>query len=220
YNPIAVESAWYDWWEAQGFFFKPRTAEDGETRPEGVFVIPMPPPSISVIQDCLIRWNQMLGKTTLFVPGFDHAGISTQSVVEKWLYKVEGKTRHDLSQEVFLGKVMEWKNEYMIAFWSEHSLTCRPIGGSCDWDRVTFTMSLSLSTAVTETFCRLHEDGIIYHTNQLVNWCVQLNTTLSNLEVDQKQLFGRTLLNIPGYDAKEKFEFGVITSFAYHIEGS
>ena len=81
-------------------------------------------------------------------------------------------------------------------------------------------MNEDLSKAVVETFCRLHEDGILYRANRLVNWCVHLNTTLSNLEVDQKQLDGRTLLNVPGYDAKEKFEFGVITSFAYPIENS
>lgn len=81
-------------------------------------------------------------------------------------------------------------------------------------------MNESLSRAVVETFCRLHEDGIIYRANRLVNWCVRLNTTLSNLEVDQKQLEGRTMLNVPGYDAKEKFEFGIITSFAYPMEGS
>lgn len=81
-------------------------------------------------------------------------------------------------------------------------------------------MDEKLSKAVVETFCRLHEDGVLYRANRLVNWCVRLNTTLSNLEVDQKQLTGRTLLNVPGYDAKEKFEFGVITSFAYPIEGS
>lgn len=71
-----------------------------------------------------------------------------------------------------------------------------------------------------ETFCKLHEDGVLYRANRLVNWCVKMNTTLSNLEVDQKQLDGRTMLNVPGYDIKEKFEFGVLTSFAYPIEGS
>lgn len=81
-------------------------------------------------------------------------------------------------------------------------------------------MSQSFSKAVIETFCRLHEDGILYRANRLVNWCVRLNTTLSNLEVEQKQLAGRTLLNVPGYDAKEKFEFGVLTSFSYPIDGS
>ena len=103
---------------------------------------------------------------------------------------------------------------------------------------MSYVPSQMLSTAVIETFCRLHEDGILYRANRLVNWCVRLNTTLSNLEVrsyinklwnlswsvkiqvEQKQLTGRTLLNVPGYDAKEKFEFGVITSFAYPIENS
>ena len=120
YNPIAVEAAWYDWWETQGFF-SPQLTPDGKTKPEGVFVVPFPPPNVTgslhighaltvAIQDSLVRWNRMLGKTTLWVPGFDHAGISTQSVVEKRLYKT-GVTRHDLGREAFVGKVMEWKEE-------------------------------------------------------------------------------------------------------------
>ncbi|KAF8130592.1 tRNA synthetases class I-domain-containing protein [Boletus edulis] len=226
YNPQAVEAAWYDWWEAQGFF-KPQTAPDGSAKSEGVFVIPFPPPNVTgslhighaltvAIQDGLIRWNRMLGKTTLFVPGFDHAGISTQSVVERRLFKQEGKTRHDLGRVAFLDKVMDWKNDYQSRITNQ----LRRLGGSFDWDRVAFTMSPALSKAVVENFCRLHEGGILYRDNRLVNWCVRLNTTLSNLEVDQKQLEGKTLLNVPGYDPKEKFEFGVITSFAYPIEGS
>ncbi|KAG6331734.1 hypothetical protein ID866_7353 [Astraeus odoratus] len=226
YNPHAVEAAWYDWWEAQGFF-KPQTQPDGSAKPEGLFVIPAPPPNVTgslhighaltvAIQDCLVRWNRMLGKTTLFVPGFDHAGISTQSVVERRLYKIEGKTRHDLGREAFLSKVMDWKNDYQARITNQ----LRRLGGSYDWDRVAFTMDPSLSRAVIETFCRLHEGGILYRANRLVNWCVRLNTTLSNLEVEQKELEGRTLLSVPGYDPKEKFEFGVITSFAYPIEDS
>ncbi|KAI6108704.1 tRNA synthetases class I-domain-containing protein [Pisolithus croceorrhizus] len=226
YNPHAVEAAWYDWWEAQGFF-KPQTQSDGSAKPEGRFVIPAPPPNVTgslhighaltvAIQDCLVRWNRMLGKTTLFVPGFDHAGISTQSVVERRLYKLEGKTRHDLGRETFLTKVLDWKNDYQARITNQ----LRRLGGSYDWNRVAFTMDPSLSKAVIETFCRLHEGGILYRANRLVNWCVVLNTTLSNLEVEQKQLEGRTLLNVPGYDPKEKFEFGVITSFAYPIHDS
>lgn len=121
YDPIAVESAWYEWWDAQGFF-APQTEPDGSVKPEGQFVIPAPPPNVTgslhighaltvAIQDALVRWNRMLGKTTLFVPGFDHAGISTQSVVEKRLYKSSGKTRHDLGREKLLDTVWEWKNE-------------------------------------------------------------------------------------------------------------
>ena len=129
----------------------------------------------------------MLGKTTLFVPGFDHAGISTQSVVEKRLYKSTGQTRHDLGRDKFLDTVWEWKNDY------QHRITnqLRRLGGSYDWGRVAFTMDENLSKAVVETFCRLHEDGIIYRANRLVNWCVRLNTTLSNLEVrNHPRLYG------------------------------
>ncbi|KIY63886.1 hypothetical protein CYLTODRAFT_425719 [Cylindrobasidium torrendii FP15055 ss-10] len=226
YDPIAIESAWYDWWDAQGFF-KPEFGPDGKPKPAGTFIVPSPPPNVTgslhighalttAIQDALIRWNRMLGKTTLFAPGFDHAGISTQSVVEKRLYKASGKTRHDLGREPFLETVMDWKNEYQARITEQ----LRSLGGSYDWSRVAFTMDPPRYAAVIENFCRLHEDGVIYRANRLVNWCVQMNTTLSNLEVDQKQLEGRTLLNVPGYDPKEKFEFGVITSFAYPIEGS
>jgi valyl-tRNA synthetase len=120
YNPAAVEAAWYEWWEAQGFF----TPKLPATRPapDDMFVIPAPPPNVTgslhighalttAIQDALVRWYRMRGKTTLFVPGFDHAGISTQSVVEKRLYKSTGRTRHDLGRDKFLETVWEWKNE-------------------------------------------------------------------------------------------------------------
>ncbi|KAF5368392.1 hypothetical protein D9758_002352 [Tetrapyrgos nigripes] len=226
YNPVAVESAWYDWWNAQGFF-SPQFTPDGKIKPEGLFVIPAPPPNVTgslhighalttALQDTLIRWNRMLGKTTLYAPGFDHAGISTQSVVEKRLFKTSGKTRHDYGREKFLDIVMDWKNDYQNRITNQ----LHRLGGSYDWDRVAFTMNPMLSKAVVETFCRLHEEGTIYRAKRLVNWCVRMNTALSNLEVDQKQLTGRTMLNVPGYDIKEKFEFGVITSFAYPLEGS
>ncbi|KAF8966826.1 tRNA synthetases class I-domain-containing protein [Flammula alnicola] len=230
YNPLAVEAAWYDWWVGQGFF-KPEytlpSLRGQDSKEQETFVIPSPPPNVTgslhighaltvAIQDGLIRWNRMLGKKTLFAPGFDHAGISTQSVVEKRLFKAEGKTRHDLGRAKFLDTVMDWKNDYQGRITNQ----LHRLGGSYDWDRVAFTMDEKLSKAVIETFCRLHEDGILYRANRLVNWCVKLNTTLSNLEVDQKELEGRTLLSVPGYDPKEKFEFGVLTSFAYEVIGS
>ncbi|KAJ6513801.1 tRNA synthetases class I-domain-containing protein [Mycena vitilis] len=226
YNPVAVESAWYDWWEEQGFF-RPQMGLDGKVKSEGVFVIPSPPPNVTgslhighalttAIQDALVRWNRMLGKTTLFAPGFDHAGISTQSVVENRIYKSLGQTRHDLGRDKFLEMVMDWKNDYQARITNQ----LRRLGGSYDWTRTSFTMDEGLSKAVIETFCRLHEDGIIYRANRLVNWCVKMNTTLSNLEVEEKVLTGRTLMNVPGYDPSEKFEFGVMTSFAYPIENS
>jgi len=140
YNPIAVESAWYDWWEKQGYF-KPRLTPEGDILPKGSFVIPLPPPNVTgtlhighgltiSIEDTLIRWfasllyrwavlllmairprYRMKGYSTLYVPGFDHAGIATQAVVEKRLAKLSNQTRHDLGREAFVQKVFEWKNE-------------------------------------------------------------------------------------------------------------
>lgn len=120
YNPIAVEAAWYDWWEAQGFF-TPKVPASPPAADE-MFVITAPPPNVTgslhighalttAIQDSLVRWYRMRGYTTLFLPGFDHAGISTQSVVEKRLYKESGRTRHDLGREKFLDLVWDWKEE-------------------------------------------------------------------------------------------------------------
>jgi valyl-tRNA synthetase len=219
-----VESAWYSWWEKEGFF-KPEFTKDGEVKPKGSFVIVEPPPNVTgmlhighalanALQDVMIRWNRMQGKTTLWLPGCDHAGISTQSVVEKTLWRKEKKTRHDLGREKFVETVWDWKDEYH----QKINSVLRKMGGSFDWTREAFTMDANLSAAVTETFCRLHEEGTIYRANRLVNWCTQLNTALSNLEVENKELTGRTLLDVPGYE--KKVEFGVIVHFRYQIEGS
>ncbi|NBH01618.1 class I tRNA ligase family protein, partial [Escherichia coli] len=94
----------------------------------------------------------------------------------------------------------------------------RRMGSSVDWSREAFTMDENISRAVTETFVRLHDEGLIYRANRLVNWCTKLNTAISNLEVDNKELEGRTLLDVPGYE--RKVEFGVITHFQYPIDGS
>ncbi|KAH8175980.1 tRNA synthetases class I (I, l, M and v) domain-containing protein [Sarocladium implicatum] len=224
YDPIAVESAWYSWWEKEGFF-KPEFKEDGKVKDAGSFVIVHPPPNVTgalhmghalgdSLQDVMVRWNRMHGKTTLWMPGCDHAGISTQSVVENMLWRKEKKTRHDLGREKFVDTVWEWKGEYHKRI--NQALT--RLGGSFDWSREAFTMDESRSAAVSEAFVRLHEEGIIYRANRLVNWCTQLNTALSNLEVGNKELAGRTLLEVPGYD--KKVEFGVIVHFKYPIEGS
>lgn len=125
YNPLAVESAWYDWWEKEDMF-KPKFEADGSVSPKGTFVIPIPPPNVTgalhighaltvAIQDCLVRWHRMKGFTVLYAPGYDHAGISTQSVVEKRLWKTEKLTKHDLGREKFLGRVWEWKDESVRA---------------------------------------------------------------------------------------------------------
>ncbi|KAF2750725.1 valyl-tRNA synthetase-like protein [Sporormia fimetaria CBS 119925] len=156
----------------------------------------------------------MKGLTTLYVPGCDHAGISTQSVVENMLWRREKKTRHDLGRTEFVKTTHAWSKEYHDSIMG----VLRRLGGSLDWSREAFTLDDERSAAVKEAFVRMHEDGFIYRSNRLVNWCTQLNTALSNLEVDNKELTGRTLLDVPGYD--RKVEFGVITHFKYPIEGS
>lgn len=224
YSPAIVESSWYQWWEKQGFF-EPELTKDGEIKPEGSFVVPAPPPNVTgalhighaltiSIQDSLIRYNRMKGKTTLFIPGFDHAGISTQSVVEKMLWKDSKRTRHDLGRENFTDLVWEWKEDYHQRIKNQ----LKRLGASYDWSREAFTLDDSRSAAVIDAFVKLHEDGTIYRAERLVNWCCALNTTLSNLEVENKEIEGRTLLNVPGYD--EPVEFGVLTHFAYPVEGS
>jgi valyl-tRNA synthetase len=224
YNPIAVESAWYAWWEKEGFF-KPAFTEDGKVKPNGSFVIVEPPPNVTgnlhmghalgnALQDVMIRWNRMHGKTTLWLPGCDHAGISTQVVVENLLWRRQRQTRHDLGRPKFVQTVWDWKNEYH----QKINNVQKRMGGSFDWTREAFTMSENFSAAIAETFVTLHDEGIIYRANRLVNWCTKLNTSLSNLEVANKELSGRTLLDVPGYD--KKVEFGVIVHFKYPIEGS
>ncbi|KAK4043090.1 tRNA synthetases class I-domain-containing protein [Parachaetomium inaequale] len=224
YIPGVVESAWDAWWTKMGFF-EPEFTEDGQNLGPGAFVIPLPPPNVTgalhcghalgtALEDLLVRWHRMRGYTTLYLPGCDHASISTQTVVEKMLWRRERKTRHDLGREKFLERALEWKDEYHTKI----NKVLHRLGGSFDWTREAFTMDPNISDAVVEAFVRLHDDGLIYRSNRLVNWCVQLNTTVSNLEVETLDLPGRTLLSVPGYD--RKIEFGVLTYFKYPIAGS
>lgn len=224
YYPKNVESSWYNWWVEQGFF-EPALTEDGKIKPEGAFTIPAPPPNVTgalhighaltvSIQDTLIRYNRMKGKTTLFIPGFDHAGIATQSVVEKQIWRTEKKTRHDYGREKFIEKVWEWKEDYHGRIKNQF----KTLGASYDWSREAFTLSPELTKAVNEAFVTLHDDGTIYRASRLVNWSTKLNTAISNLEVDNKNVNGKTLLSVPGYD--DKIEFGVLTSFSYEVDGS
>lgn len=223
YSPKNVESSWYAWWESQKFFEPQLT--NGEINPAGAFTIAAPPPNVTgalhighaltfAIQDSLIRYNRMKGRTTLYLPGFDHAGISTQSVVEKQVWKKEKKTRHDYGREAFVAKVWEWKEEYHSRIKNQ----VKRLGALADWSREAFTLNPDLSNAVTEAFVRLHEDGTIYRALRLVNWSTKLNTAISNLEVNNKTVARRTLLAVPDYD--EKIEFGVLTSYLYRVVDS
>nr|XP_023014024.1 valine--tRNA ligase [Leptinotarsa decemlineata] len=226
YSPKYVEAAWYSWWQKQQFF-KPEYGRKSllETNPKGNFTIVIPPPNVTgslhlghaltnAIQDSIVRWHRMKGETTLWNPGCDHAGIATQVVVEKKLWREEKKSRHDIGRDEFVRKVWQWKDEKGVRIY--HQL--KKMGSSYDWDRTAFTMDPKMCKAVTEAFVRLHDDGTIYRFNRLVNWSCTLKSAISDIEVDKMEIPGRTFLSVPGYE--EKVEFGVLVHFAYQVENS
>ncbi len=219
YHPSSVEAAWYAWWEASGFF-----KADAHHKKGKKFVMVIPPPNVTgslhighaltnSIEDTVTRWHRMRGEETLWVPGCDHAGIATQTVVEKMIMAKEGKTRHDYGREEFVKTVWKWKEEYGGKIY--HQL--RKLGSSLDWSREAFTMAPMLSRAVEEAFVRMSEMGLIYRATRLVNWCPRLNSAISDIEVDHITLEGRVKRSVPGH--KSQVDFGYIASFAYKIKG-
>jgi valyl-tRNA synthetase len=225
YYPQAVECAWGSWWDKKGFF-KPDVEAAAAAGEEGRFVMVIPPPNVTgtlhlghalteSVEDAITRWNRMCGKPTLWLPGTDHAGIATQAVVEKRLYKEEGKTRHDLGREEFLKRVWEWKETYGGRITNQ----LRKLGVSVDWTRERFTMDDQCSKAVTEAFVQMFNDGIIYRSTRLVNWCPKLHTAISDIEVDYIDIEKPIRRAVPNHDPAKKYEFGTITSFAYEIIG-
>jgi valyl-tRNA synthetase len=181
FQPSQIETNWYKAWEKKGYF-KP----SGEGSP---YCIMIPPPNVTgslhmghgfqeAIMDALVRHQRMLGNNTLWQVGTDHAGIATQMVVERQL-EASGVSRHDLGREGFIEKVWDWKQE------SGGNITqqLRRLGASPDWSRERFTMDDGLSNSVQEAFIQLHEQGLIYRGQRLVNWDPALHTAISDLEV-------------------------------------
>ncbi len=189
YEPTEVEPRWYKFWLDQGVFSA--SVDPSDARP--TYSIAMPPPNVTgslhmghalfgTIQDVLIRHKRMQGFNALWQPGMDHAGIATQTVVERQL-KQEGKTRHDLGREAFIERVWSWKEQSGGRILKQMQV----LGCSADWARLKFTMDPDLSRAVTEAFVRLYEEGLIYRATRLVNWDVEARTVLSDLEVEQEE---------------------------------
>jgi valyl-tRNA synthetase len=187
YNPADVESRTYQWWESAGYF----KAQDKSTKPP--FSIILPPPNVTgflhlghaldhTIQDLLIRWKRMSGFNAMWLPGTDHAGIATQTVVEKELKK-QDITRHQLGREKFVEKVWDWKHQYGNRIYKQ----MRGLGDSCDWDRATFTLDDGVSKAVRKTFVSLYKKNTIYKGQKLVNWSGPLESAISDLEVEHQQ---------------------------------
>ncbi len=181
YSPKAIEQACYTTWENQ-HYFEPQGDGKG-------YCIMLPPPNVTgslhmghgfqhTLIDTLIRYQRMMGARTLWQPGTDHAGISTQLVVERQLEK-EGLSRKDMTREEFLDRVWQWKEESG----SEITRQMRRIGSSAAWSRERFTMDEGLSLAVQKVFVQLHDEGLIYRGTRLVNWDPKLGTAISDLEV-------------------------------------
>lgn len=217
YNPSHVEAAWDLYWEKQGYY-EPNT--DSNSKP---FVMVIPPPNVTgnlhighaltfAIQDCVVRYHRMCGRNVLWIPGTDHAGIATQVVVEKQLFKKTGQTRHNIGREEFIKLIWKWKEENGNKI--HHQI--RKLGASVDWKHCVFTMDEKLSRAVSFAFVKLFEKNMIYRSNRLVNWSCALRTAISNIEVDHIEIDKPTMFRVPQHS--QPVEFGVLHSFAYQVQ--
>ena len=191
YEPAAVEKKYYKYWEDKGHFHS-------EVNPnKKPFTVMIPPPNVTgmltmghvlnnTLQDVLVRKARMEGFETLWLPGTDHAGIATQTAVEKSM-RAEGKTRHDYGREAFVEKIWEWKDKYGGIIIEQ----LKSLGVSCDWERERFTMDEGLSKAVRDVFVRLYNKKLIYKGLRIINWCPVSLTALSDEEVIFKESQGK-----------------------------
>ena len=193
YDPSLIEEKWSKFWVDEHIFDVPTPSDAGSITP---FVQLLPPPNVTgrlhmghmlnqTEMDILTRWHRMSGDTAVWVPGTDHAGIATQMMVERQL-AAEGKSRTDFTREAFTARVWEWKQQYGSAITDQ----MRRLGASVDWSREYFTMDDRLSIAVKESFVRLYEQGLIYRGAYIVNWDPQIQTAVSDLEVENEERIG------------------------------
>src|SRR5687768_15810490 len=184
YTPEGVEARWQQTWEAEGLY----NADVDPARE--AYTLAFPPPNVTgglhrghalnaSIQDTLIRWHRMRGFNALWQPGYDHAGIATQNVVERGLAK-EGLTRHDLGRDAFLERVWAWLEEYGLVIMRQ----LRALGASMDYRRERMTMDDGYVRAVMRFFVHLHGKDLIYQANRIVNWCPHDRSAISDLEVN------------------------------------
>ncbi len=191
YEAASVEDRLYKAWEKSGFFNPDKLPGGKKKKP---FTIVMPPPNATgtlhvghatmlAIEDAFIRFQRMLGKAALWIPGTDHASIATQAKVEKIIAAEEQKTRHDLGREAFLKRV----ETFVKGSQSTIRNQVRKMGSSCDWSREAYTLDASRSAAVKEMFVRMYNDGLMYRGERIVNWCPRCASTLADDEVEYKE---------------------------------
>ncbi|HNY63928.1 MAG TPA: valine--tRNA ligase [Deltaproteobacteria bacterium] len=191
YDPKDIEQKWYKVWLDNGYF---HADEKDATKPPYAIVIP--PPNVTgvlhmghalnnTLQDIMIRFKRMDGFNALWMPGTDHAGIATQNVVEKALAE-KGTSRHDLGREAFIEEVWRWREKHGGLILNQ----LKRLGASCDWERIRFTMDEGLSNAVRRVFVTLYNEGLIYRSDYIVNWCPRCHSAISDLEVEHEEESG------------------------------
>ncbi|MFC1676341.1 valine--tRNA ligase [Planctomycetota bacterium] len=193
YEPAEIERQAKQIWDSGNHFH----AAPGDDKDSKSYTIVIPPPNVTAplhlghalnntLQDILIRFRRMQQYNTLWMPGTDHAGIATQTVVEKRILSEEGRRRTDFAREDFVARVQAWKDEYEVKIITQ----LKAMGCSCDWDRTRFTMDEVCAKAVRETFFKLFKDGLIYRGKRLVNWDPATQTVLADDEVEHETVQG------------------------------
>lgn len=191
YDASAAQNYWVRHWLDQGYC----NAEPDPNREQHTIMIPLPNVTGALhmghclngtVQDLLTRWRRMQGRSALWMPGTDHAGIATQAVVERRMLEEEGLTRHDIGREALVERIWKWKDEYEARILNQ----LQQIGSSCDWRRVRFTLDEVCSAAVRRTFFRMFSDGLIYRGKRLVNWDTYLQTAVADDEVFHEDVAG------------------------------
>ena len=191
FDPAEVQRLAGECWERERLFHAEPT-DPGEP-----FSVVIPPPNVTgalhlghalnnTLQDIVVRWQRMRGRNAVWLPGTDHAGIATQTVVEKRVLKEEGKRRTDFKREEFVAKIQAWKDEYERRILAQ----LKAMGASCDFDRTAFTMDEARAKAVREAFFRFFKDGLIYRGKRLVNWDPVTQTALADDEVEDQEVDG------------------------------
>ncbi|CCJ30052.1 unnamed protein product [Pneumocystis jirovecii] len=222
YDPVMIEKNWYKWWQ-ENHLFLPKNTKDKFFRDNYVISI-LPPPNITgtlhlghaltiSIQDALIRWERMRGKDVMWIPGMDHAGIATQSVVERFLLKTQNLRRKDITRDAFINEIWKWKCLHTNHIF--HQIAS--MGASLDWSKEFFTLDAPLSKVVMDCFIQLFNEGLIYRDIKMVNWSCTLETAISDIEIEHKVVPKPTEIIIR---EEPSVEFGVLHQVAYRLVNS
>ncbi|GBN35808.1 Valine--tRNA ligase, partial [Araneus ventricosus] len=189
YEPKEVEKEWYEYWERNGLFYEEARCDHGARNQRPEFCLVLPPPNVTgnlhightltvTIQDCISRWRRMRGEKVIWIPGFDHGGIATQTIVEKKLLKEKNITKQELGKEKFLIEINEWKTVTQ----KNIEVQLKLLGASLDFRKSLFTLDSNSSKAVAKVFIDLFEDNLIYRKEKLVNWSSQIRSVISDIE--------------------------------------